>query len=322
MTNNANNDFERKVKSSLEGYEASFDSADWNDLENRLQSLPQHAPAFKWRFSMNAVAVVVACAALAFLVYKMTSPAKNDAASNKPAPEVVTPVQVTSAPVQQTNRAKVNSSEPKAETATEEMKQTPEPVVAETTLAAPAPTSAMAVYEQQKTSSASYRQMRADKNVATVDPIKPEVLDPETQKVRIFPDMLDPKKGVIYNTKEKTGTEPVQTEVNVGWNDYVIYPPASGSKTDSSHHAVATDTHAQPASGTKTRTERKSIFSRKPKSEKTAEKKEDVVTTPASTDKAATANTPDPAPAKPDTLKKTKLKNPKYKEDHSMLDPY
>ncbi|MFI5148493.1 MAG: hypothetical protein ACHQRM_02095 [Bacteroidia bacterium] len=312
MTNNANNDFERKVKSSMEGYEASFDPADWSDMENRLQAMPQHSPVFKWKFSLNTVAVIIACSALAFLVIRLTAGSKSRATNEKQIQESVTPVKMTSVPVT-------------AKTVQEQPKPQPEVMAAakeETLDTAPTETEKISNYllsagnASKNNESSSYRRMQADRNVSTVAPIQPQLNGTDAQKVRIYPDMVDPKKGVIFNTREKTGTDAVQTEVNVGWNDFVIYPP---SKKDSSVKESPVESKTAAA---KSKSERKSIFSRKSKKEKPAEKAEPV-TTPVPAEKTTTDNSPaDPAPVKTDTLKKTKLKNPKFKENHSPLDPY
>jgi hypothetical protein len=324
MTNNANNDFERKVKSSLEGYEASFDPADWSDMENRLEAMPQHAPAFKWTFSMNVIVGIIACSALVFLVVKLSS-SKNNASTEKPATEIITPVQSTSVPTVNTPSVKTKPVQTISETkepnaSGQDSQEDNTDKKAELTVQTPGPTPLN--YDPTMG-----RRMKSDKNVAPVEAIQPSLMETDAQKVRIFPDMVDPKKGVIFNTKEKTGSDQSQTEVNVGWNDYVIYNPVNlpAKAGDSTKKTVAeTGKTETDLSGQKSKTDRRSIFSRKSKHEKTSDQTTPPVTIPVTQDKPAPDNSspPDAPPVKSDTLKKTRLKNPKYKDDHSILDPY
>ncbi len=321
MITNANNDFERRIKSSLEGFEASYTPGDWEDLDVKLNTLPKHTPSFnfdlkkfsfKWKFSTNIYIALIACAAFFLLMYKLggvsgSSKASivNDGAKKTPvvnASEIKTPlanVPVKTAPLPQAVLTKKDSASYE------------EP-------AGPELSSADAVagdkLNDNSGNTSQSKTAEKDKPAVLASQTTTSQAVPETPKVVVFGDMIDPKHGLMYNTKEKVSTTPTQTKVNVGWNDYVIYDPGKSKAIDSTKTAVVPATESGSTSETKK-------SGRKKKGLDKAISSDSPGTMLGAPTVTGDSNSGNPAEAS-DSTRKAKVKNPKLKSDLTPNDPY
>jgi hypothetical protein len=316
MTTSGNNDFERDVKASLEGFEVPYDSAHWAELEGKLDALPKanasfasiraiKFSSFKWSFSMNVFAVIVACTTVFLLVFVVAGSHKASVDNPRqhaaePVLRVSGPSSLAPPPVEHAVTLPSKSPEVDSVMASEELKA-PDTVPAE-----PA----------QKEITSSNRLVAGASPSSSNQPVSQQALTPmpdlNAAHVRIYGDMLDPKRGFVYNTKEHLGEGPVatQTRVNVGWNDFVIYDPARHT-TDSAETGAS-----RKAEGNKElkegKSERKSFFARKLKSKNN--QPADTKTVPAA---AASPKAKDSVMINPNLNA-----IPKFKEDRVNLDPY
>jgi hypothetical protein len=323
MITNANNDFERRIKSSLEGFEASYTPGDWEDLDVKLNTLPKHTPSFnfdfkkfnfKWKFSANIYIALLACAAFFLIMYKLGGVSGSSKASTVNDVAKNTPV--------------VNASEIKTPLANVPVKASPLPQVALTMKdsasyeepAGPELSSADAVagnkLNDNSGNASQSKTTEKDKPAVVAEQTTASQAGPETPKVVVFGDMIDPKHGLMYNTKEKVSTTPTQTKVNVGWNDYVIYDPAKSKATDTTKAAMV------PAIESGSTAEKKKS-GRKKKGLDKAISSESPGTTPGAQTIETTGNSNFLNPAESsDSTRKAKVKNPKLKSEVTPDDPY
>jgi hypothetical protein len=335
MTNSGNNDFERKIKSSLEGYEVPFVQADWNAMESKLNTLPKqraalniHLPKFKWNFSTNVFVAIIACAGIFFLVYKLSNTDTTKSEQMSPASPMLTPVLNTTSA--QLPAAKPKNTKPAEHPAV----VAADPSGSDTTLFFPVAAEVPAADNKPNLSvipgpgPAKFSTPSEEKTVNHMEPVQTNLNAQDPSKVLFTDDMIDPKKGFVYPTKDKAlDAQGAQTNVNVGWNDYVIYDPKKSDSLKSSHIIPVENKATDESSALKSKSDKKQKSSRKDKSTKA--------------DKAAATAVPEtdtkevnkeaeskavPEPAKPDTTTTKKShkanKNPKFTNDKSMLDPY
>ncbi len=331
MTNNGNNDFERKIKSSLEGYEVPFVQADWSEMEAKLNTLPKQSPSFnlpnfKWGFSMNVfVAIVVSTAAL-FLIFKMIGTDKTQSQQAQPVMQKSSPVVN---PAADKSQSAQKTQHPRSDGHQTIVSANPS-LVDSVQFFPPVNEESVAVKESPAEHTVNPAPAKAgvsaeEKTVKRMDPVQANLNSQDPAKVLFYDDMLDPKKGFIYPTKDKAleASGSSQTNVNLGWNDYVIYDP---KRADTTHgKIIPAENKAVENNEVKTKSEKKQKSSKKDKNQ---EKTENAAAVPDAGTKEVKKDTSGKSvsePAKSDTtvVKKHKSnKNPKFTNDKSMLDPY
>ena len=332
MTNNGNNDFERKIKSSLEGYEVPFVQADWNEMEGKLNTLPKpsasfNLPNFKWNFSMNVFVAIIACTGVFFLIYKLSnSDSTKSEQVNPPSPKA-TPVMTTTtlkAPgVPQAKNNKPVEHQPAVAAA--------DPSGNDTTLFMPVAAEVPVVNENRSNTTVIPAPVKRsaggeDKSVSHMEPVQATLGGQDQQKVLFYDDMLDPKKGFIYPTKDKAveASAPGQTNVNLGWNDYVIYDPKKADSVKGAH-VIPSENKAVPAESPalKNKSEKKQKNSKKDKIQPKPDSAPDAGTKEMKKDSSGKGAS-EPAKTDTTTIKRSHKanKNPKFTNDKSMLDPY
>jgi hypothetical protein len=322
MTPDANNDFERKIKSSLEGFEAPYTQGDWEDMNGRLNSLPQSNTSFhfKWNFSTNIYIAIIGCVSFLLLMYKLGGMSGTSASVAPKKTNSIIPVtdskptnpSITDTPVKNIpgNSVVTSSSSEKSDVSLTDPQGPP------SGLSNPAEDK---IGETNASSPVSGISEKVKENPSSLpDPASAPLVSQDPPKVVVFGDQLDPKKGLIYNTKEKVGTGPVeaQTTVNVGWNDYVIYDPnrikTPDSTAASSSHVTPNPSSTDNVSG---KSDRKRKIGRREKNSDTTEKH----TSPQPAVSAPPVSTKEGGDT---TVRRIKPQNPKLKSDHSILDPY
>lgn len=224
MTSNENNDFERRVKSSLEGYEAEFNPSDWADMESRLNAIPAARQSFQWSFSTNIFVAILVCTGVFFLIYKVSSSSRpttviEDIHQSKPVVDTKkaeTLPAVTTAPqavkhtdnnkADSTSIVRLDSDRPSITSPVTEDSRMLQRNTQRNFISSQGPSVPVnAGRPEEKTSNAGKEQ-----NVIPPD-------DPA--HIRIYGDMIDPKQGFIYNTKETIGA-PLNTETrSEAWID-------------------------------------------------------------------------------------------------------
>jgi hypothetical protein len=327
MTTDANNDFERKIKSSLEGYEAPFVAGDWEDMDAKLNTLPKSSPSFRfnWNFSFNIYIALIGCASFFFLMYKLGGASGTAASLQHRNAEKTVSATSTNEPKPGAATTSIKTNLPGAKAIP--VKETGEAAYAdpEGPPVALGPSSENADQEPGAIVNGNLSRKKENQPISA-DPIATPLLNPDSPKVIVFGDMIDPKKGLIYNTKEKigSGNGETQTKVNLGWNDYVIYDPTKIKGGDSSKGRSDVGSNKTDTENSGMKSERRRI-GRRGRNKEESEKQpitEPTTTAPAEV-KAAPATT-QPAESKEvgDTVKRVKQKNPKLKTDHSILDPY
>jgi hypothetical protein len=323
MTPDANNDFERKIKSSLEGFEAPYTQGDWEDMDGRLNSLPQSNSSFhfKWKFSTNIYIAIIGCASFLLLMYKLggmsgtsasVAPKKtnssNTVSDSKPAITSIKAAPVKNLP------GSAAVPPPSSEKNDVSLTDPQEPPVV---LSNPSDDKMSEANASSPVPATSGRLKDTPSSVQ--DPASAPLVSQDSPKVIVFGDQLDPKKGLIYNTKEKVGTGPVeaQTKVNVGWNDYVIYDPNRVKTADTSAASLGHGTANNPSSADNVsgKSDRKRKVGRRGRNSDTTENltsPEPAVSVPPASSKEGGDT----------TVKRIKPQNPKFKSDRSILDPY
>jgi hypothetical protein len=224
MTSSENNDFERRVKSSLETYQAEFNPSDWRDMEIRLNAIPAARQSFQWSFSTNIFVAILACTGVFFLIYKASSSSHSatiiqDSRQLKP---IVQTKQIEAAPTfiipPQTRKPIENTKSDSSSVVQLDPQQPP-------------PASPLSVDNRLPQRNAQKEAMnskgaeapailgRSDEKPANVSKEQKVVLPDDPSHIRIYGDMIDPKQGFIYNTKETIGA-PLSTEArSAAWID-------------------------------------------------------------------------------------------------------
>jgi hypothetical protein len=72
MINSPNNRLDEFVKQSLENYQVPFNEAHWNEFESKLGSQPRVNPFRKWNFSLNTIIGGMIILSAAAFIYAMT----------------------------------------------------------------------------------------------------------------------------------------------------------------------------------------------------------------------------------------------------------
>jgi hypothetical protein len=337
MTNSGNNDFERKIKSSLEGYEVPFAQADWNEMESKLNTLPKqnpafnlHLPKFKWNFSTNVFVTIVVCTGVFFLIYKISNSDTSKSEQVSPASPKITPVLNTSSAI--LPEVKLAKSTKPAE---HQSVTSTDPSGTDTTLFFPVAAEVPANDSKTNLSVIPAAPNKVgtneEKTVTHMEPVQTNLNAQDPSKVLFYDDMIDPKKGFIYPTKDKAvEASGAQTNVNLGWNDYVIYDPKKSDTLKGAHIVPVENKATDVPSDLKNKTDKKQkTGSKKDKNLPKAGQTTEPSAIPESNTKEVIKDTnikDSPEPAKSDSVPVKKShkgnKNPKFTNDKSMLDPY
>jgi hypothetical protein len=221
MASSENTDFERRIKASFDSYEAEYNPADWSDMEIRLNTLPAASAGFQWTFSMNIYLALFVSTALFFLIYKASSHS-NISGAEVPGHIIVKdaspiPVRTIQGPVQRNYKP--------LPVAAQEV--TPVADSSAPSLSSIQPASSMA-------NGADYRLKAGGQSIRTnvsgtdikntgESQASPAVAIPDAPShIHIYGDMIDPKQGMIYNTKETLGGAPLNAQTShsaVTWSD-------------------------------------------------------------------------------------------------------
>jgi hypothetical protein len=118
MINSPNNGLDEFVKQSLENHRVPFNEAHWKEFESKLGSQPRVNPFSKWNFSLNTIIGGIVILSASVFIYAMsnrTSPEQNKTVSN---PTTLTTVSTTvkketvPAPVVNTNTSTASNETP------------------------------------------------------------------------------------------------------------------------------------------------------------------------------------------------------------------
>jgi hypothetical protein len=221
MTSSDNTDFERRIKTSFEGYEAEYNPADWSDMEIRLNRLPAASSGFQWSFSMNIYLALFASTALFFLIYKASSHS-NIRGAEVPGQIIVkdaspSPVRAIQGPVQR------NYTPPTV--AAQEVKSTIDSSPQSLSSIQPSSSPVNGIDYRIKPGSQAVRSNPSGaemKNAGESQASSPAAISDDPSHIRIYGDMIDPKQGMIYNTKETLGGAPLNAQTShsaVTWSD-------------------------------------------------------------------------------------------------------
>jgi hypothetical protein len=196
MTTDTNNDFERKIKSSLEGFEAPYATGDWEDMDSRLNTLPKQnntfnlenlkSLKFKWNFSMNIYIALIACAGFFLLMYKLGGVSGTSSVVAPPTPMNTIPV---------TNTTDIRTPSNGVAPQSDRNSDSPEANSGLSSRTTPIDSIPNRVYAPVEVPHQTVPvEASKDKSIAPADPIAGPPVTTEKLKGVVFGDMIDPKR--------------------------------------------------------------------------------------------------------------------------------
>lgn len=296
MIENDNTRLDQFVKESLNRNDIPFNESDWADMEKRLNSRPVSVNPFrKWSFSMNSLLIIAALGSASVVTVYSFSGNKNQAAKDQD--KTQEQVVKTNTPVQQpvTNTANENTNTGTAADNSANTSTINPLIITNTQFSVSSNT------QQNNTLGTGTNNQKvpdkmspSDKNALFGNPID------DGNQTLIFPDMIDPKDGIIRTTQE-----PDCTKINrsIGDENYKMEMNDSSSNGGDSK-----DVNSSNATNDDGKTD-------KPKKKK--KKSDPSVDTTKQNDSSAPSDS-----TQTDAKKRNKNDKPKYKNKKDPNDPY
>ena len=216
-----NNKLDGFIKKSLEEAEVPFNPGHWDEMEYKLNALPQAGSIKKWSFSTNIIVGAIAVLGGGILLYNVI-PSSSD--TTAPVEEVATPVTVLpNENVQQSIAAEQSATAQQNNAPANEQLQEPVTKEKEVKEAEAKIEKKSKENKKEKTSLAAGEKGAKPDTVASGRNKVFDSLSQNRTKVPTFGDMIDPEKGFVKETSEaKEVKEAVEEKIKSGETDKVL----------------------------------------------------------------------------------------------------